>query len=439
MIACLKLIFSFLTYFLLFFILVAFVPGLPPHEEFPLESLTPSSPREGPYAPNNVLDKAQRIFEDEIVGPESVAHRGRPNEIFASLYGGSIVKMFGPSFKNMKEVTKIGPGCKGPWEEKICGRPLGLRFSQDGKLIVIDAYFGIFEVDVDSGKKELLYDAQNPINGKKPLLLNDLDIDREGNIYWSDSSTVGNLAQGVLEVLAGPTGRLMKRDAKTGHTLVLVDELLFANGVQLSPDQDFVLVADTFRSRVVRYWLKGNKAGTQDVFVDGLPGFPDNIRAIPGGGYYVPLVGMKDPDAVDMLATVLRLPWLRRLLARVGYGTAQVLTAAADLFQSEAFAKASYMTLNLVTFTVKLGSDEGSMIVAVDPEGHIQYTLQSSSGVVGHVSEVTQTNDELIFGSPFNKFLAIISLDQVKAGPAVGSRSPQADVNKRGPATKQEL
>lgn len=40
----------------------------------------------------------------------------------------------------------------GPWQEEICGRPLGLRFAPDGKLLVADAYFGLFSVDVDTGQ-----------------------------------------------------------------------------------------------------------------------------------------------------------------------------------------------------------------------------------------------------------------------------------------------
>ena len=42
-------------------------------------------------------------------------------------------------------------------------------------------------------------------------------------------------------------------------------------------------------SRIFRYYLKGPKAGTHDVFVDGLPGMPDNIRPNGKGGFYITL------------------------------------------------------------------------------------------------------------------------------------------------------
>jgi len=43
-----------------------------------------------------------------------------------------------------------------------------------------------------------------------------------------------------------------------------------------------------------RYYLKGNNAGTTEVFVDGLPGMPDNIKKI-GKFFYIPLVFSRIP------------------------------------------------------------------------------------------------------------------------------------------------
>lgn len=46
---------------------------------------------------------------------------------------------------------------------------------------------------------------------------------------------------------------MIKWDVSTGQNLVLIDEITFANGVQLSPDEDFVLVCETWASRVLRF------------------------------------------------------------------------------------------------------------------------------------------------------------------------------------------
>ena len=49
-----------------------------------------------------------------------------------------------------------------------------------------------------------------------------------------------------------PTGRLVKFDPKTKKNTVLIDKIHFANGVQLSQNEDFVLVCETMKARVLR-------------------------------------------------------------------------------------------------------------------------------------------------------------------------------------------
>jgi sugar lactone lactonase YvrE len=41
--------------------------------------------------------------------------------------------------------------------------------------------------------------------------------------------------------------------------------------------------------RIVKYWLKGPKAGSHEIFFDNLPGYPDNIRSDGRGGFWVAL------------------------------------------------------------------------------------------------------------------------------------------------------
>jgi sugar lactone lactonase YvrE len=77
---------------------------------------------------------------------------------------------------------------------------------------------------------------------------------------------------------ARPHGRLLSYNPASGETKVLLKDLYFANGVALSANEDFVLVNETYRYRITRYWLSGDKAGTHDIFIDNLPGLPDNLQ-----------------------------------------------------------------------------------------------------------------------------------------------------------------
>jgi sugar lactone lactonase YvrE len=90
------------------------------------------------------------------------------------------------------------------------------------------------------------------INGKQGKLTNDIDIDKEGNIYYSVSSTNGGGDYFLMELLGEPSGRLMKYDPKTKKSKVLVEGIHMANGVQLSKNEDFVMVSELLRSRVMR-------------------------------------------------------------------------------------------------------------------------------------------------------------------------------------------
>lgn len=71
--------------------------------------------------------------------------------------------------------------------EHICGRPLGLRFDKrTGDLYIADAYFGLMMVGPEGG---LATSLATEAEGVPLVFTNDLDIDEEGNVYFTDSST----------------------------------------------------------------------------------------------------------------------------------------------------------------------------------------------------------------------------------------------------------
>ena len=95
----------------------------------------------------------------------------------------------------------------GLWEEDKCGRPLGLKFDKQGQLYVADSYYGIFKVDVKTGKYEKIVDVGKPIDGKSPKFINSVDVASNGDLYWTDASTDFWLHDGLFVMLADPSGR----------------------------------------------------------------------------------------------------------------------------------------------------------------------------------------------------------------------------------------
>jgi len=156
------------------------------------------------------------------------------------------------------------------------GRPLGLAFDPTGHLIVADALKGLLSLSPDGQIRTLATSS----NGVSFRFTNDADVADDGTIYFSDASDKHGPASFYESIIEHrPRGRLLSYDSRSSQVESLLDGLHFANGVALSPDQTFVLVAETGAYRIKRYWLAGPKAGKVDVFIDNLPGFPDGISS----------------------------------------------------------------------------------------------------------------------------------------------------------------
>ena len=90
---------------------------------------------------------------------------------------------------------------------------------------------------------ELLSDEAE---GVKFKLTDCPDVAKDGMIYFTDASSKYNLKDSVLDILEGnPHGRLMSYDPSTKETKVLVRDIYFANGVVISPDQNFLIYCES--------------------------------------------------------------------------------------------------------------------------------------------------------------------------------------------------
>ena len=197
------------------------------------------------------------------------------------------------------------------------GQPLGLAFDAEDNLLIADAYKGLLSVS-PAGEISVLTDSYN---GVPMEYVDDVDVDAEGKIYFSDASTKfgaqsngGTYAASLLDTMEhGGHGRLMVYDPADQSTSMLMEGLNFSNGVAVAEDSSFVLVNETGSYRLHKYWLKGDRAGTSEVLIDNLPGFPDNIVRGRDGRFWVGLVSPRSQQLDDMSAS----PFLRKIVQRL--------------------------------------------------------------------------------------------------------------------------
>jgi hypothetical protein len=132
-------------------------------------------------------------------------------------------------------------------------------------------------------------------------------------VYFSDASWKYPIGEYMLDALEhGTNGRLLVYDPVSQQTRVLLEGLSFANGVAVSPDQSHVLVCETWRYRIQRYWITGERQGQADIFVENLPGFPDGVSSNGKDTFWVALYAPRHSGADALMPY----PLLRKVLLR---------------------------------------------------------------------------------------------------------------------------
>ncbi|MCB1326071.1 MAG: strictosidine synthase family protein [Spirochaetales bacterium] len=263
----------------------------------------PQAPETGPgsvWAERRSQINVEALELGGYSGPESIAFDAN-GILYSGTEEGDVLRRVGQSFEVFARTE---------------GRPLGLKFDAGGNLFVADGVRGLLRVD-PSGQVEVLL---GEVDGEAFGFADDLDISRQtGRIYLSDASTRFPVTEygadwaSQLDIVEHRgSGRLIEFDPNTGQARTLLSGLNFANGVALSANEDSVLICESGMYRVLRYWLRGPRAGSSEVFLENLPGFPDNITRS-GTSYWLALAAPRN-QALDSLSGS---SFLRRLTLRL--------------------------------------------------------------------------------------------------------------------------
>lgn len=239
-----------------------------------------------------------------LVAPEDVAIDDQ-QRVYTGTSTGLIMRYSGPALHDREVFCRTG------------GQVRGLTFDKGGNLIVCVAGIGLMSVAPDGSMKRLADETPRTVGRVKDdsrlLMLDDLDIAKDGMIYFTEGSTRYNIDEWLLDSIeARPNGRILAYDPKTGKTRALLNGIVHPGGICVERSGQSFLYSETWLCRISRFYFAGPKAGRKEVVVDDLPGYPDNINPSSDGGFWVAMVAMR--TRVSDIA--MRMPSFRKRMTR---------------------------------------------------------------------------------------------------------------------------
>jgi len=255
----------------------------------------------------------------------------------------------------------------------------GLHFDKKSNLIALSHKQGLISI---SPTKEVTVLAAADENGKPFLIPNGLDIADNGMIYFTNTSEVSNynIKYGrkiIMEMR--PRGGLYSYDPVANKVKTLIDGAYFGNGVVVSKDQDYLLLVETTKYRVLKHWLSGEKEGQTELFIDNLPGFPNGISIREDGSYWLGF-STKRNEALDNIHPKTR-------MKKFVFGLPEFMQPKAEPF---------------------------GMIMNLSKEGEILKTLFDTQGaILSEAGAVKEFNGCLYIGGDVLPFIGKYKLDPI--------------------------
>jgi len=336
-----------------------------------------------------VFDSVEKIGLGTLTGPESMVWDNQGN-LYTGIADGSIKRVdattgaittYAYSVPHLSEEDRALCGTAVTFEI-LCGRPLGLFFDRAENLWVADAYKGILKIPRDNTTN--VQTIVNNYNGISFKMTNALYLTNdESTLYFTDTTRTYPRYMFVNIVVANaPDGRLFKLNLRTNKLSVAIDDLKFANGIAVGNNEEFLLVNECSARRIRKYYLKGKKEGRNEVLVEDIGGYNDNIRPDGLGNFYVGLFSF----------------------------TSEELSAILD------YPKLQALTLQFIPQTATLGLIQPSgLIKKIDSRGRVLEVIKSAnSSVLANVAEADIHDGYLYIGSVLNNYLGKVKLSDLK-------------------------
>lgn len=242
---------------------------------------------------------------------------------------------------------------------------------------------------------------------------------------------------------------MFRYNAATKKNEVLVKDLGFANGVALGKDEQFVIVAESLTSRITKYNLKGPKAGKSEIWIEALPGLPDNIHSDGKDGFLVGIYFYADPQNPQLFQSIIPHPLIRKMVARLVtlYKMPfQLLRQYYPEYAKEAFkyfpgATDPQFLMSAPSIKCVLRIDSNGKIIDAAYSTDNKFTEISSAHIHDGYLWLGSPHSDQIVRVPLNKAFPSLAGEEKKAStqkpPTVSEKKPTTPEKKASPTEKK--
>lgn len=160
------------------------------------------------------------------------------------------------------------------------GKPQSVAWTPSGRLLLADAKNqALFQIAPDTGGLSTIADS---VNGQRFLGPNDLVVGDYDVVYLTDPG---------LDM--EESGQIVRIELASGRTSLLAHGLRFPNGITITADGRWLMVAESITHRILRFELldDGTRLGPVEVFYEFADNYPDGIVFDSEGNLLITLCG----------------------------------------------------------------------------------------------------------------------------------------------------
>lgn len=346
------------------------------------------------YTRNKRIIQSQKVYP-QLLCPRSIAI-DRDGNLYTGTLDGNVYCIWQDGSNRQQIVSHFDNG-----------RPLGMRMSTKNVLYFVEANSGLYSYDIDIKLLHHLLDLSDCKfnDGRQSKFFADLAISENGNntfIYIADVSRKFSIDMWSYVYLEpDSTGRILRYDVNTKKVMVVVDNLLFPNGVEITDNHQSILISELSTRRILVHHLNNRKRVDQtSVLIENLPGEPETIRRSlnkTNETYWIGMALTRDHrQEISFIDNYSKDPHLRKLILRTCYILGSILYELGKYandysWKCKGISLKTGLALILSDFMIYPG-----MAIETNLNGKILLTLKAKNDVtvMSEVCEVHSNNNE---------------------------------------------